>query len=161
MRLHKQQGSTLVEMAIVLILFLMVVFAVMEFSIATYRAAQLSDATREGLRYAIVNDPMGTLPTCPGGGTISVDASPEMVNRIANFAPIINNQDDIEIKVEYSCPSSGYIGGDDVYLVTVRIYGAKHYLTVPEVLGLNVAIELSEFKATRISEDLHTEVQGE
>ena len=57
-KLHRQKGSTLVEMALVLILFLMVIFAVMEFSIAIVRSAQLTEATRGGLRYAITNDPV-------------------------------------------------------------------------------------------------------
>lgn len=161
MRLHKQKGSTLVEMSIVLLLFLMVILAVMEFSIATYRSAQLVEATRDGLRYAIVNDPIGPLPACPGGTVEPVDASVEMINRMANFAPIINDQSDIGVKVEYTCPASGYIGSNDIYLVTVRVSGVKYYLNFPVVLGLNVAIDFPEFKATRLSEDLHTEVLGE
>lgn len=161
MRLHRQKGSSLVEMSIVLLLFLMVIFAVMEFSIAVYRSAQLGEATRSGLRYAIVNDPVGVLPSCPGGPAEEHDASEEMINRMANFAPIINVQSDIEVKVEYTCPASGYIDSNDVYLVAVRISGAKHYLTVPGVLGLNVAVNLQEFKSTRLSEDLHTSVSGE
>ncbi|MEA1988523.1 MAG: TadE/TadG family type IV pilus assembly protein [Pseudomonadota bacterium] len=160
MRLHRQKGSTLVEMSIVLLLFLMVIFAVIEFSIAIYRSAQLEDATRDGLRYAIVNNPVGTLPSCPDG-TAEYDASEEMINRMAYFSPIINSQsDDIEVKVKYSCPASGYIDSKDVYLVTVTVSGAKHYLTVPGVLGLDATIDLQEFKSTRLSEDLHTAVPG-
>jgi Flp pilus assembly protein TadG len=159
-RLQKQKGSSLVEMSIVLLVFLMVILAVMEFSIAIYRSAQLNDATRYGLRYAIVNDPAGTLPTCPGGMATTVNASEEMINGMASLAPIITDQSDIEVKVKYSCPVSGYIDSDDVYLVTVSISGARHYLTVPEVLGLDATIDFPEFKSTRLSEDLHTEVVG-
>lgn len=156
MKLRKQKGSTLVEMAIVLIIFLMVVFAVLEFSIAIVRSAQLTEATRYGLRHAIVNDPIGTLPSCPGGTSDPVDASVEMRNGMANFAPIINIQSDISVTVEYVCPVSGYVERDDVYLVTVAVSGAKHYLTVPGVLGLDVTMDLQTFKSTRLSEDLHT-----
>lgn len=151
----------MVEMSIVLIIFLMVIFAIMEFSIATYRSAQLHDVARHGVRFAIVNDPVGTLPSCPGGAATTVDASVEMLDEMAKFAPIINTQSDIEVKVEYSCPASGYIDSDDIYIVTVKVSGAKHYLTVPGVLGLNASIDFPEFKSTRLSEDLHTGVVGE
>ena len=159
MSLHRQKGGSLVEMAIVLLLFLMIIFTIIEFSIAIFRSAQLADATGVGLRYAIVNDPIGTLPSCPGG-TSTVDASVEMRNGMANIAPIINAQSGISVTVKYTCPVSGYIDHNDLYLVTVTVSGAKHYLTVPGVLGLDVSIDLQSFKSTRLSEVLHTAVPG-
>jgi hypothetical protein len=83
-----------------------------------------------------------------------------MRNGMANFAPIINVQSGISVTVEYTCPASGFIDRNDVYLVTVTVSGAKHYLTVPGVLGLDVEISLQPFKSTRLSEDLHTAVSG-
>ena len=172
MRLHRQNGSTLVEMALVLILFLVIVFAVMEFSIAIVRSAQLAEATRGGLRYAIVNDVANgiTLPTCIGEDvddevicTSASDSCPEMITGMANIAPLISTQEGMEgfsVKVKYTCPVSGYIDRDDLYLVTVTVSGAKHYLTVPGILGWGIAIDLQTFKSTRLSEDLHTAAGG-
>ena len=164
--LHKQNGSTLVEMAIVLLLFLMIIFAIMEFSTAIFRSAQLAEATRDGLRYAIVNDPLIELPVCEDPGTataVNCDAGscPEMIEGMTNIAPIINIQDGINVAVQYTCPVSSYIDHDNLYLITVTVSGAKHYLTVPGVLGLDVAVDLQTFKSTRLSEDLHTAVSGE
>ena len=163
MKLHRQKGSTLVEMALVLILFLMIIFAVMEFSIAIVRSAQLTEATRGGLRYAITNDPVKgiTLPTCTAGVTIPTQecnsvSCPDLIAGMVNIAPIINTQEGIIVNVKYTCPVSGYIDRDDIYLVTVMVSGAKHYLTVPGIFGLGVAINLQTFKSTRLSEDLHT-----
>ena len=81
---------------------------------------------------------------------------PGLIARMANNAPFINTQEGIIVNVKYTCPVSGYIDRDDVYLVTVTVSGAKHYLTVPGILGLGVAINLQTFKSTRLSEDLHT-----
>ena len=167
MRLHRQNGSTLVEMALVLILFLIIIFAVIEFSIAIVRSAQLAEATRDGLRYAITNDPLGTLPSCLGGASDPVDAKAcgsnscvKMINGMARIAPLINTQSDIKVEVKYTCPVSGYIDRNDTYLVTVTVSGAKHYLTVPGILGLGITINLQTFKSTRLSEDLHTAAGG-
>ena len=162
MRLHRQKGAALVEMAIVLLLFLMIVFAVFEFSIAIVLSAQLAEATRGGLRYAIVNDPVKgiTLPTCidpdlSKGETCDSGSCPDLIGGMA-FAPMINLQEDINVTVEYACPDSTYLDRDGLYLVTVAVSGAKYDLIVPGVLGWDVTIELQTFKSTRLSEDLHT-----
>ena len=167
MRLHWQKGSTLVEMAIVLILFLMIIFAAMEFSIAIVRSAQLTEATSGGLRYAITNDPVKgiTLPKCTAAGVVASEdcdsaSCPELITRMVNMAPIIDTQEDVIVNVKYTCPVSGYIDRDDLYLVTVTVSGAKHYLTVPGIFGVGLTINLQTFKSTRLSEDLHTAVGG-
>ena len=170
MRLHRQNGSTLVEMALVLILFLIIVFAVIEFSIAIVRSAQLAEATRDGLRYAITNDPVKeiTLLKCATAGTVASEdcdseSCPDLIAGMANIAPLIISQEgmeDFSVNVRYACPVSGDIDRDDLYLVTVTVSGAKHYLTVPGILGLGVAINLHAFKSTRLSEDLHTAAGG-
>jgi Flp pilus assembly protein TadG len=166
MSLHRQKGSSLVEMAIVLLLFLMIIFTVIEFSIAIFRSAQLADATGAGLRYAIVNDPLTELSACTSSPTPTFPpvncgsgSCPGLIERMANIAPIISTQGGINVTVKYTCPVSGYID-DGIYLVTVTVSGAKHYLTVPGVLGLDVPIDLQTFKSTRLSEDLHTPVPG-
>lgn len=167
MSLHRQKGGALVEMAIVLLFFLMIIFTVIEFSIAIFRSAQLANATGAGLRYAIVNDAVNgiTLPTCLGSDldmevTCDSGSCPDLIGRMAEIAPIINVQAGINVKVNYVCPVSGYIDHDELYLVTVTVSDAKHYLSVPGVLGLDVPIDLQTFKSTRFSEDLHTAGSG-
>lgn len=168
MRIHRQKGASLVEMAFVLLLFLMVIFAVLEFSIAIVRSAQLAEATRGGLRYAIVNDPPSgiTLPSCIDSNNLSDDedcdsgSCPEMIESMANIAPFINTQSDIVVNVKYTCPVSGSLDHDGLYLTTVTVSGAKYNFIVPGILGLGMAMDLQEFKSTRLSEDLHTVVTG-
>ncbi len=162
MHIERNRGSTLVEMAIVLLLFLMIIFAVLEFSIVMIRSAQLTEATRAGLRYAIVNSPLAEIPVCTGAGTITtvscdVDSCPDMIEDMINIAPIIGVQDDsVNVTLDYTCPTSSSILEEDLYLVTVTVSGAKNHLVIPGILGLDVTINLEDFKATRLSEDLHT-----
>lgn len=54
---NPQQGAALVEMAIVILLFLMLVFGIFEFALVVFHWSRLDEATRAGARYAIVNDP--------------------------------------------------------------------------------------------------------
>lgn len=79
---HNDEGGTLVEMAIVCSLLLFMLFGIVEVSIGLYTYHYLSDAARDGSRWAMVrgfnsctNTPSlatsaaeGTY-TCPGGAT--------------------------------------------------------------------------------------------
>lgn len=170
MRLHRQKGASLVEMAIVLLVFLMVIFAIFEFSIVIVRSAQLTEATRGGLRYAIVNDPLTEPPACTGAGAFTQcdsgtgDCRPDemnnMITGMANIAPFINTQSDIVVNVKYTCPASGTVDHNGLYLITVTVSGAKYNFIVPGILGLGMSMDLQEFKSTRLSEDLHTAGTG-
>ena len=54
---NRQRGAALVEMAIVILVFLVLVFGIIEFARAIFEWSRLVEATRAGARYAIVNDP--------------------------------------------------------------------------------------------------------
>jgi len=118
---------------------------------------QLSMMQPMGLRFQHVPVRIWSVEvTCDVGGC------PELIIGMQNIAPIIKTQadDEISVKVTYTCPASDYVAHQGLYLVTLTVAGAKHYLTVPAVLGLDVAIDLQPFKLTRLSEDLHTSVSG-
>jgi Flp pilus assembly protein TadG len=51
---RRQEGSVIVEFAAVLLLFLMFVFGIMDFSRLLYTWQVANEATREGARYAVV-----------------------------------------------------------------------------------------------------------
>lgn len=150
----------MVEMAVVLLLFLMIIFAIMEFSIAIVRSAQFAEATRGGVRYAIVNDPLTDLSACiDTGAAVSIDCDagncPGLIERMTLISPLINVQN-IKVNVKYTCPDREYVDHNQLYLVTVTISGAQHRLTVPGVFGLDATVNLQTFESTRLSEDLHT-----
>jgi hypothetical protein len=54
---NRQQGAAMVEMAIVISTFLLLVFVIIEFALVIFHWSRLVEATRAGARYAIVNDP--------------------------------------------------------------------------------------------------------
>lgn len=56
---HDEKGSTLVEYAIGASVFLMAVFAVLEFGRVLWVHNALTDAARQGARYAVLNLPGG------------------------------------------------------------------------------------------------------
>ena len=86
-----EKGSTLVEYAIGATVFIMAVFAVLEFGRALWAHNALTDAARRGARYAVLNTPDkdsairnvvvygnpsgGTQPLLPGLATTNVQIS--------------------------------------------------------------------------------------
>ena len=65
-----EHGSTLIETAVSLVLLLTVVFGIMEVGWALYTYHFISEAAREGTRYAIVRG-----SSCAASGSLCTDAS--------------------------------------------------------------------------------------
>jgi Flp pilus assembly protein TadG len=73
-RAHSERGSTLVETALSMLVLLIVALGVMEMSLALYTYHFISDAAREGTRFAIVRGSScttysGFTSGCPAKGT--------------------------------------------------------------------------------------------
>lgn len=64
-----ERGSNLVEYGIVLTLLLMMLFGLIDFGRALYAYHFVSDAAREGTRYAMVRGSTCTSPGCPASGS--------------------------------------------------------------------------------------------
>ncbi len=81
---NTQRGAALVEFALVFVVFLSIIFAIIEFSLVIFNASRLAEATRAASRYAVVNDPAcdiygkGTTnaPGCPGSPEMTCPGSP-------------------------------------------------------------------------------------
>lgn len=111
-----QRGSTLVEFAIGASVFLMVMFAVIEFSRALWVHNALSDAARRGARYAIVHPETDSAAVKnvvvygdPAGGT----------------TPVVNNLTTANVNVTYS--GFGLSGGT----ATVSVSNYQFQFVVP------------------------------
>jgi Flp pilus assembly protein TadG len=50
----EQKGATMVEMAIILPVLILIIFAIIEFSLLMYNKAMITNAAREGARYGVV-----------------------------------------------------------------------------------------------------------
>jgi Flp pilus assembly protein TadG len=57
MRMREENGGSLVELAIVVVLLFVIVFGIIEFGILLYDKAVITNASREGARAGIVFDP--------------------------------------------------------------------------------------------------------
>lgn len=164
---RKQAGAAMVEMAITLSLFMMLVFGVVEFGLAYFDWARTNEAARDAVRYAIVNDPVTDISglTCPGGAAVTTDCTGAdcaallgVVQRIASFVP------GAKVQVTYECSDAGNPARPNdmkIPAVTVRITGIQHQFVVPGILGFTEAdITLPEARATRTGEDLFTGAGG-
>jgi hypothetical protein len=69
-RARSEHGSAIMEMVLSLIVLLTVVFGIMEMSLALYTFHFISEAARDGTRYAIVRGSScpAVLSGCPGAG---------------------------------------------------------------------------------------------
>lgn len=65
MRRHAERGASMVETAVGLLVFLMLVFGIMDFGRAMYTYDAVSSAARLGTRYAIVRGSQCQFAGCP------------------------------------------------------------------------------------------------
>ncbi|RPJ56538.1 MAG: pilus assembly protein [Acidobacteria bacterium] len=80
MRFKNDRGATIVEMALILPLFLIMVFGMIEFSVALYDKAMITNASREGARAGIVfRDPLLT------DGEITTVVNNYLASRLITF----------------------------------------------------------------------------
>lgn len=163
-RKGNESGATLVELAVGLMVFLVLVMGVIEFGYALFNWARMAEATRAGVRTAIVNDPEADLSTlyaeCGDGAPepVEVEADPDgpvftTMQRI--FPPL---KEEGGVWVTYACSEAGSPQRPQPILaVTVETSGVQHDLITPQLLGLDTTWTIPAFASTRTSEDLETQ----
>ncbi|KGD64511.1 TadE family protein [Alcanivorax nanhaiticus] len=168
LRRRKQGGATMVEMAITLPLFLILVFGIFEFALVIFSFTRAVEATRAGVRYAIVNDSVTDLSGmdcsthAPGAEVTPVTAScadedcSAMITRMQSLYPVLDGDN---VRVVYECSFTGFSDNPNpVMQVTISIEGQEHSLMLPGLMGLDSTLTLPSFASTRTSEDMHTYV---
>jgi len=131
---NDQRGSTLVEFAIGATVFLMVMFAVIEFGRALWVHNALSDAARRGVRYAVTHSSADTVAVKnvvvygdPAGGT----------------QPLVDNLTTSNVDVNYS--NFGLNGGT----ATVSITSYQFQFVFPVV---STSIQMPAYATTLTAE---------
>lgn len=152
----------MVEMAITLIVFMMLVFAIFEMAILLYTMSKANEATRAGSRYAIVHDPVTDLSvlSCPATPEVSVscggtDCGP-MLEKMQALLPWISADN---VRVTYRCSSAGFPGRPEsmaIRQVEVALTDVTYRMAVPNLIGVQGELTLPDFRYTRTTEDLHT-----
>lgn len=180
-RQANQEGAALVEFAVTVSLFLILVLAIAEFAIVIMTISRANEATRQLSRIAIVSSPLcdvfvGGCPgpegvlTCPGGNNVVVDldligvsgcsSDPSatecrMYESAQNFLPGIAAD---QIEVTYACSLAGStLRPETVPYITVAIRNYDHDFVVAGLLGINAPLNIPDFEITRTGEDLYTE----
>jgi hypothetical protein len=173
----RQHGATLIEFAVTLGLFFLLILAIFEFVIMVLVISRANEATRDMARLAIVSDPVCNIwgTSCPGGVPLScpagtpitatlagasnctansTDTACRMLNRAQLHLPNINGS---QIEVRYGCSGTSRPNRPEpVPLVTVALRNATHPLAVPTLLGLSPQIGIPAFETTRVAEDINT-----
>jgi Flp pilus assembly protein TadG len=162
---RSQNGASMVEMALVIAIFLSLVFAIFEFALAVFYASRLSEATREGARFAVVhNTSIENIQemSCSeiealGFQQCSADVCGDIIesmNKLVNIEPS-------NIYIRYQCATTGFTGqagfpsaDKEIYSITVKLQGVQYPLIMPGILGLSPTITMPSFETTRLSEDL-------
>lgn len=177
---HRQRGAAMVEFAITVMIFLILVLGIVEFTLLMMNVARTNEVTRDLARIAIVHDPVcdiygGGCPNgglvCPGGAeqTVTLDQvntscgnTPETTACLLLTAAKsqIASVQDSQVHVGYACSDAGSATRPQLIpLVTVSLLDVKHSLIFPTFLGLPTEITMPEFDTSRLGEDMYMEHQ--
>jgi hypothetical protein len=179
---RKQQGAAMIEYALTVSLFLLLVLGIMEFTLLMMDMGRANEMTRQLSRIAITADPVcdifdpGDCPgavdelVCPGGSPIVVTLDDvdttgcdfvsgptgcRMMDLAETFLPGVAES---QIQVTYSCSVMGFVGRPTpVPLVTVSLQNFTRPFLFAGFLGISSGITFPTFDVTRAGEDLYTE----
>ena len=119
---RREKAQSLAEFAMVVPIFLILVFGIIDFGMGLRAYITVSQATREGARYASVGNPAGTFA---GGGTGQCDGATttSAVGRVCSAMDGLNLTNIQTVSVTYP---NGQIPGNSVRVHTEYQY---HYIT--------------------------------
>lgn len=160
-------GSSMVEMAIVVVLFFGLVFAIIEFAMAVFYANRLIEATRAGARFAVVSSPLVgdldtfTCATLPSDYT-ACDSGNAACTALGAVMGAVVDVPLERIMYRYRCTEIGGASVAPVYSVSIKVSGMKYQPILPNLfvisnpdskMGSTFEIDMPEFETTRTSED--------
>lgn len=162
----------MVEFALVSLLYLILVFGIIEFVMAVYHWSQVVKGAREGVRYAIVNDPVcdpyglytgmtdcSPVLECEAGATVTT-ASCTSANCTDLLVPIRSGgRQDIassNVTVTYSCTGLELPDETPIPLVTITIQDVAHKLYLPKLFGFESTWTIPDVRISKTGEDLCT-----
>jgi len=178
-----QKGAALVEFALTVSLFLVLVLGIMEFAILMMDMSRANEMTRQLSRIAITSGAVcdiygGGCPggvdelVCPGGSPVVVTLNQvdtngctditgptgcRMMDLAETFLPGVTPS---QIQVTYACSGAGFSGRPyPIPLVTVSLQNFNRPFLFGGFLGIDAGINFPDFAVTRAGEDLYTERQ--
>jgi Flp pilus assembly protein TadG len=135
MRKSNQKGQALVEMALIIFLFILLVFGITEFGRAMYTKNSLNNAARAGVRAAVVTSPLTGLPLTYNCG--SVDQTNNIQRNICSSIFYIQDMNNVSATVSavdtLGAPSA--TAARD-YTVTVLVQYTNFQSIVPNLIPI-------------------------
>lgn len=126
-RLRSDGAQSLLEFALVLPMFLVLVFGIIDFGMGLRAYISVSAATREGARYAAVGNPGGTF-TSGGSGECNGSTTTTAVGRVCRTLNGLSLTDVSNVSVTYP---GGHAPGN-----SVRVSATYHYRYITPVKGI-------------------------
>lgn len=165
-----ESGAFLIEFGITFPVLILLSFGLLEFSLVVFDYQRAAEATRRGLRLAIIQEPIpnttgllfDTVITCkaPGGVVECVGGSPKVgspsVESNTRFAVLLAKMqeayptltsENIVVVFEGTNVGAASDDGGVFPLVTVKLTGVRHDMIVGKLIGIET-IEFPDFKAT-------------
>lgn len=161
-----QCGAILVETALTMSLFMLLLMATFEIALLVSEWARSVEATRRVARTLVVNDsPMDiSSMDCTAGGAVTFTCASADCGvaweRASAIAPSLNAGN---VHVTYACSTASYPDRPvdmPVLTITVEVRDHTSQLVIPGLVGLPVDVVMPAFTTTRISEDMHTPAGG-
>lgn len=132
MKEYQQRGQSLVEFALVIVLFLVIVMGVVDFGMAIYKFNGVSQAAREIARVTSVHPCAATPPCDPGSSADTLAAIDIQQNLIPGLT--INPATDIECIDESGAPVAP--NPCDFSKHSVKVTVTSDYSPITPLLGL-------------------------
>lgn len=152
----------MVETAITISLFMMLVLALFEVALLVFQWGRTVEATRVGLRQLVVNTPAAAVSAldCNVGGSVSFTCADgncgAAFDAMQGLSPLLQPDN---VQVTFACSGAGYSARPDampIYQVDVRVQGVETALVIPGMVGIPAVVTMPAFNSSRVSEDLHT-----
>jgi Flp pilus assembly protein TadG len=161
-----RRGTAAVEFALILPLLLLVTIGSLEIGLIMFDYHKVSEATRRGLRTALIEDVIidladldATPITCTGPGNVSCSAG--SIDSSASFDAIVLSMQEIvpriaaeNVIVTYADSGLDISGNGDTMtpLVTVEVTGLEYnFVALRYVSGLSTVLTMPSFDTTRLS----------
>ena len=152
----------MVEFAIVIVVFLIFVFGAIEFARLLFEWNRTVEATRAGVRAAVVSDPPSSCQDkgkldlqCPDGtpAACKPDDGSRILQAMKNAQPLVEGPDNVWIT--YSCSGTGWPDRPSpIPVVTVEARDLTFQFIVPGLLGLEASIAMPSSSSSQTGEDL-------
>lgn len=154
--LRDEEGSFIIEFGITFPVLILLSFGLLEFSLVVFDYQRAAEATRRGVRLAIIQEPVpnttnllhDTTITCEAGsdGVVTCDGGSPSDNADVRFAALVNIMRQVYPSIDYPNVVVIFEGtqvgdpdeaGGVFPMVTLSLRGVEHQMIVGHLIGID------------------------